>query len=309
MLSISMEERMPSSVEHTARKLRRTFYICVLNFKGCVGKTTTSINLSDYFARRGYRVLLVDCDLQANSGSGLVKAIHRTTLTDVLHGQVSLYKAIRQVRENLFLLPSDSNLDTAAKHIISSGIGGYTLLNRSLKLLEKSKQLADFEKKGETPVHPPFLTLTECVFDLVIFDNAGLSAVTESALYSSDAMLIPVEMQYFSYEGIFIMIEKLQQVMESMNHELDILGIIPYNIDNRMNLTKSYFRSLAASFAEEVTFEVHTDASVGYAQAAAKTIFEFDPKCKAAQDFTTLGNEILERVASTLKQEEEEARR
>jgi len=309
MLSISMEERMPSSVEHTARKLRRTFYICVLNFKGGVGKTTTSINLSDYFARRGYRVLLVDCDLQANSGSGLLKEIQRPTLTDVIKGQVSLYKAIRQVRENLFLLPSDSNLDTAAKHIISSGMGGYTLLNRSLKLLEKSKQLADFEKKGEIPAQPPFLTLTECVFDLVIFDNAGLSAVTESALYSSDAMLIPVEMQYFSYEGIFIMIEKLQQVMESMNHELDILGIIPYNIDNRMNLTKSYFRSLAASFAEEVTFEVHTDASVGYAQAAAKTIFEFDPKCKAAQDFTTLGNEILERVASTLKQEEEEAQR
>lgn len=292
---------MSSANGHILRKLKRTFYLCVLNFKGGVGKTTTSINLAAYLASLGYRILIVDCDLQANSGSGLLEEITGPTLTDVIKGQVSMFRAIRQVRDHLFLLPSDSDLDSAAKHIISSGMGGYTLLSRSFNLLEKGKQLNEFERAGNSlSVVPPFLPIEECVFDIVIFDNAGLSAVTESALYSSDAMLIPVEMQYFSYEGIFIMIEKLQTVMESMNHELEILGIIPYNIDNRMNLTKEYFKSLAASFAEEVTPEIHTDASIGYAQAKAKTIFEFDPKCKAAQDFTILGDEVLRRIKALL---------
>ncbi len=128
-----------------ARKLSRAFYVCILNFKGGVGKTTTSTHLAYYLSViLGYRVLLVDCDMQANSSSGLTKEMDGATLTNVLKGEVPLHHAIRKVRENLYLVPADYDLDTASKHIISSGMGGYTLLSRSLKALEKGKQLPEF---------------------------------------------------------------------------------------------------------------------------------------------------------------------
>jgi chromosome partitioning protein len=261
------------------RRLRRTIYICILNFKGGVGKTTTAIHLGYYFALKlGYRVLLIDCDFQANSSSGLLQEIEAPTLTHVLRGEEPLHKAIRPARENLFLVPADSDLDTAAKHIISSGMGGYTLLSRSLKALEKGKQGEEYQ------------------YDIVIFDNASLNAVTESALYASDAMVIPVEMQFFSYEGLYVMIEKLNNVMENIGHELDILGIIPYNIDERMKMTRQYYQRMIKQFETEVTSAIRTDATVVYAQGKAQTVFEYDERCNAAKDFQVLGDELHTRI-------------
>jgi len=282
------------------RKLPKTFYICVLNFKGGVGKTTTSTHLAYYLATiLGYRVLLVDCDMQANSSSGLTKEIDGATLTNVLKGEIPLHHAIRKVRENLYLVPADYDLDTASKHIISSGMGGYTLLSRSLKAMEKGKQIPELDKKFDHS-QSPLTPLNECIFDIVIFDNAGFSSTTESALYASDSILAPVEMEYFSYEGIFMMMDKLESTMASMGRELDVLGVVPYNIDERFKMTRSYSVSLKKEYEIETTVPIRTDAAVKYAQPKAQTVFEFEPTCNAAKDFKALGDQILERIKESL---------
>lgn len=278
------------------QKLPRTFYFCVLNFKGGVGKTSTAIHLAYYFSViLGLKILLVDCDFQANASSGLLKEIESPTLTDVIKGEVPLHKAIRPAREDcLYLLPSDPDLDKASKHIVSSGMGGYTLLRSSLELLEKGKQLREFDKK-ET-----FTGGDQYHFDVVIFDNAGLTPVTESAMYASEAMLIPVEMEYFSFEGLYVMKEKLDETMSNMRHELDVLGIIPYNIDERFKMTRDYSQLIRKDFQTEVTPAIRTDATVKYAQSHAQTVFEYDVNCHAAEDFARLGDVLFQRIQDSI---------
>lgn len=274
------------------RTLPRPFYFCVLNFKGGVGKTSTAIHLAYYFSViLGLKVLLIDCDFQANASSGLLKEIESPTLTDVISNRVPLHKAIRPAREDgLYLLPSDSDLDKASKHIVSSGMGGYTLLKSSLDLLEQGKQLREFDKKES------FAGGDQYQFDVIIFDNAGLTPVTESAMYASNAMLIPVEMEYFSFEGLYVMKEKLDEVMSSMMHELDVLGIIPYNIDERFKMTRDYSRLIQQDFQTEVTPAIRTDATVKYAQSHAQTVFEYDVNCHASEDFARLGDALFQRI-------------
>jgi chromosome partitioning protein len=176
-------------------------------------------------------------------------------------------------------------------------MGGYTFLKRSLNLLEQGKQLPEFEKKE------PITNPEEYQFDIVIFDNASLTPVTESAFYSSDAMIIPVEMEYFSFEGLYAMNEKLGEVMADMNHELEVLGIIPYNIDGRFKMTHDYSKLIGNDFEAEVTSPIRTDATIKYAQSHAKTVFEYDVNSNAAADFAKLGDEIEQRIQEILNKE------
>ncbi len=297
--------------EGIIRRLLRTFYLCILNLKGGIGKTTTATHLAYYFACiLGYRVLLIDCDMQANSSIGLTTELDGPLLTNVLQGEVPLHHAIRKVRENLYLVPSDRTLKEAAKHIISQGMGGYTLLQRSLKALETGEQLKMFHAKFPlASTRSPFVPIEECIFDIVIGDNAGLTPVTEADLFASDAILSPVEMEYFSYEGVFVMMEMLEEVMNNMGRDLDILGVIPYNIDERFKMTDKYRISLKKEYEVEIAHPIRTDAAVKYAQPKAKTVFETEPHSNVAHDFQILGDQILARIQEDLLIEQQEAGR
>lgn len=293
---------MSSPTNPIIRQLLRCFYVCILNFKGGIGKTTTSTHLAYYFASIGLRVLLIDGDMQANSSRALTKKLDGPTLTDVLRGHVPLHHSIRQVRERLFLVPADQDLNKAAKHIISEGMSGYTVLERSLKALEQGKQLKQFDKMFPvwTP-EPPFIPLEECIFDIVIMDNAGFTSVTESSLYACNAILPPVEMEYFSYEGISLMLDKLEETMDDMGRDLEILGVIPYNIDERFKMTKTYTVSLKKAYEVEITLPIRTDAEVKYAQPKALTVFETAPTSNVAKDFAALGDQVLSRIKEDLE--------
>ena len=111
--------------------------ISILNFKGGVGKTSISTNSAHKLALMGYKVLLIDCDIQANA-SNLIPQKDRkpTTLTHVLKGEATFEDTIQKARENLYLIAADSNLDKAANHIVISGIKGYKLLRNGDRLRE-----------------------------------------------------------------------------------------------------------------------------------------------------------------------------
>jgi chromosome partitioning protein len=288
-----------------ARRLLLTYYLCILNLKGGIGKTTTATHLAFYFATRGYRVLLIDCDLQNNSGKVLTRDLDPPTLTNVLKGEVPLHHAIRKVRDNLYLVPADLKLREASKHITASGIAGYTLLQRSLKALEKQKQLPEFNKNfSVADYHPtaPFIPLEECVFDIVVFDNASLPAATEAALYACDAILSPVMMNYLSYDGLFEIMEELENIMAGMGKEMEVLGVIPYALDGRFKITETYHLSLKKAYEIEVTVPVRTDSEVLYAQPKALTVFETNPTSRVAQDFRDLGEQVLQRIQESIQE-------
>ena len=110
--------------------------ISILNFKGGVGKTSISTNAAHKLALMGYKVLLIDCDIQANA-SNLIPHQDRkpTTLTHVIKGEATFEDAIQKARENLYLIAADMNLDKAANHIVISGIKGYKTLRNATRNL------------------------------------------------------------------------------------------------------------------------------------------------------------------------------
>ncbi len=241
--------------------------ISVLNFKGGVGKTSLATNLSYALAMRGARVLLVDCDLQANASSILPEK-REPTLTQVLKGEAAFSAAIQPARERLDVVPSDKNLNEAANHILAVGMGGYNTLRRAVKNLAG--------------------------YDFVFFDHSpSYSPVTETGLLASDEMLIPCELAPFAVQGLINMIDKLSETLSGLDHELSMIGIVPFKLDKRYAITERYHTSLQKRFGERVIHPVRTDSTISRAQSLGQTVFEYDSKSNAAEDFTVLAELLL----------------
>ena len=243
--------------------------ISFLNFKGGVGKTSLSTNSAHKLALMGYKVLLIDCDIQHNA-SNLIPPKDRkaTTLTHVVRGEARFEDAIQQARENLYLIAADRNLDKAQNHIVITGIKGYKLLRNA------TKNLTDY--------------------DFIIFDHSPFyTAISESALWASDEMIIPTDLEPFSVEGILETIAKLSETLGELEHEVKIAGIVPTKVDQRYSMSNMYYQSLRDTFKERVIHPIRTDATIKKAQSLGQTVFEYDKNSKAAEDFTKLTDMIV----------------
>jgi len=242
----------------------------VLNFKGGTGKTSCSINLAHALALKGERVLLIDCDLQGNSGSIIPPDMRGDiSLTQVLKGQAQFEDAIYPARDNLDILPSDTNLDTAANHITATGARAFYILRNAIKHLNKP-------------------------YTRIIFDHSpSYSPITEAALLASNNMLIPCELAPFAVTGLLEMINKLTETLDGLDHEVGITGIVPFKLDQRYSMTGKYLASLKNRFEDLIIHPVRTDSTISRAQSVQKTVFEYDPQSKAAEDFDILANIMI----------------
>lgn len=243
--------------------------ISILNFKGGTGKTSLATNLSYALTIRGAKVLLVDCDLQANASSILPPDRRAApTLTHVLKQQATFTDAIRNARPGLDVLPSDGNLDEAANAIVGAGAVGYYLLANAVE-----------DVQG---------------YDFLFFDHSpSYGPVTQAALLASDEMLIPVEMAPYAMQGLMDMVNKLTAAMRGLRHGIAITGIVPFKLDQRSAMTPPYLESLIKRFGERVAHPVRIDESVKKAQSMGLTVFEYDPKCRTAEDFKALSLSIM----------------
>jgi chromosome partitioning protein len=244
----------------------------IMNFKGGTGKSSIAENLSHALARMGKKVLVIDADRQVNSSSTLLAGQATPTLTNVLKGETSLTSAIKQARENLYVVPSDGDLDTASPYILSHR-AAYYFLRKQLE------QLTDFF--------------------IVLVDQAGAyTPVMEACLLASHAMLIPCELEPYATQGLFGMFKKLGETL--VDHELENRGIIPYNVDLRYGMAKQYLKELRQEFNGLVTTAIRTDAIVPKAQSVQMTVFEYEAeysvKSRAAEDFQTLAEDLLEEI-------------
>ncbi len=242
--------------------------ISILNFKGGTGKSSLTENLSYALALRGRRVLVIDCDRQHNSSTTLLGAEPEPpTLTRVLKREVDIQQAIRQAREQLDVLPADTDLDTASSYLL--------IHHQAFKALDKATHQLDY--------------------DYIFYDHAGAyTPVMEAALLASDEMLIPCELEAYAVQGLFSMFQKLQETLE--DHEIKNAGIIPYAIDMRFSITRQYLEELREEFNGLVLPAIRTDSSITLAQSHQQTIFEYEAeqriKSRAADDFKALAAQI-----------------
>lgn len=242
--------------------------ISVLNFKGGTGKTSLSTNLAHALALAGCKVLLVDCDLQRNSSS-ITTDLEGPTFTQVLRSEAAFTDAIRPARENLDLLPADNNLNEAASHITATGARAYYTVRNAVRRLSG--------------------------YDYVLFDHSpSYSPVTEAVLLASGEMLIPCELAPYAVTGLVAMIDKLTDVLGGLDHEVGITGIVPFKLDQRYTMTERYLSSLRNRFETLIIHPVRTDATIARAQSLGKTVFEYDPKSKAAEDFNEIAKVVIQ---------------
>src|SRR6266852_4067184 len=175
--------------------------ISLLNFKGGTGKTSVAENLGHALARTGATVVVIDGDRQSNTTTTLLGKRVNPSLSDVLTGKVKLTDAIYEARDNLYVIPSDTNLDHVATYL-KDHHRAYNTLRKSLDQLQG--------------------------VDFVLVDQAGaFSPVMDALLIASDEMLIPCELEPYAVQGLFDMFNKLKRELE--DHELRNAGIIPYN--------------------------------------------------------------------------------
>jgi chromosome partitioning protein len=257
--------------------------IVVMNQKGGVGKTTTSVNLAAGLAAAGKRVLLLDLDPQGHASLhlGLEQAANTPTLYDVFAGVRSLVHVRRLVAPNLWVVPS--NLDLAAAEVELADTP-----NRELILREALEQFAAVER-----------------FDYTIMDcPPSLGVLTINALSAAEEVFIPLQPHFLALHGLSKLLETTALVTRRLNRRLRVTGVVLclYETGTRLanDIASDLREFLSQSDAESPwsqarIFDSHVRRNIKLAEAPSfgKSIFEYAPKSSGSQDYAGIVQEVL----------------
>lgn len=245
--------------------------LAILNQKGGTGKTTTTVNVGSALATKGFKVLLIDMDPQGNLSYALgINEIGNDT-SDVLKHDVSIFDSLVE-REKMHILPT--NIDLA---------------KLELSQIDMSHP-SDFLKRA--------LVDTEKDFDFILIDcPPSLSWLTINALTAAQKVIIPMQLDVFSIQGLSQIIDTVADMKAKYNNSLEIAGVLAVMVDNRKKLTREVLNHVRQNFKVRVyENNIRTNVKAAEAPSFGTSVINYAPNSNSARDYIAATDEILETI-------------
>lgn len=244
----------------------RTNIISLINHKGGVGKTTSTLNLGKALSLNGQRVLVIDFDPQANLSQSLGIEEPEMNIYQTVCEEADL--PIMEITENFHLVPADLDLSEAELRL-QSDVNGYFILRKSLKAVADN-------------------------YDFILVDcPPSLGILTLNALIASNQVIIVVQSEYLAVKGLQTIFNLIEKLKENLNTDLEILGMLLTQLNH--TVFRKSIADTVRNLYEGKVFETGIRQNITLAEASAggQDIFSFDDKCPGAEDYTLLAQEIM----------------
>ncbi len=242
--------------------------IAIVNQKGGTGKTTTTVNLGSALAQKGKRVLLVDLDAQGNLGYSLGITDPEHSISDVFLGDVD-FSEILVSREDMDIAPSGVDLADVELSMASAE-------NRAFYL-----------KEILTPVTGYDFILIDC--------PPSLSLMTINALNAAKKVIIPMQMEVLSLQGLDQIIETVDKVRNAYNPDVEIIGILPVMVDKRRKLSFEVYDHIRELYDFRVfDTQIRTNVKASEAPSFGKSVITYDRFSNSAQDYLAFTSELIQ---------------
>jgi len=267
----------------TTSKKNQPRVIALMNQKGGVGKTTTTVNLAAALAKLGTRTLVIDLDPQAHATLhlGVDPGSLETSIYDVLlEPEAEMSGTLRQARENLWVLPAETDLAAVENELQDAP-------DRNQRLAKAINSVRDR-------------------FDAVLLDcPPALGLLTLNALAAADEVLIPMQAHFLALQGVSKLLETVTLVRQSLNSDLRVLGVVLCMHENQTTLAQEVVADLEDFFAAAagtkvawagasvLTPPIRRNIKLAECPSFGQTIFEYAPTAAGAKDYTNLAKTLL----------------
>ena len=250
-----------------------TKIIALTNQKGGVGKTTSAVNIAASLAVSEIKTLLIDMDPQANTTTGIAKIIEKraeNTIYETLVDEIPIKDTITKTTFNYL----DAILST--NDLVGAEIELVSVIARELELkkaLEKVKRIYDY---------------------IIIDCPPSLGLLTLNSLTAANALIIPIQAEYYALEGLGQLLNTIRLVQQHLNKNLKIAGVLVTMFDGRLNLSKQVLSEVKGYFGDKLfNTVIHRNVRLGEAPSFGKPALLYDANSVGAQDYMTLVEEII----------------
>jgi chromosome partitioning protein len=257
---------------------RKPRVLVIANQKGGVGKTTTAINLGTALAAVGAPTLLIDIDPQGNAstGLGIARVERQLSIYEVLMGQATLKEAIQPTRiPKLSILPATVDLSGAEVELIGAERRNYRLKDA----------IDNYSAHGSSP------------FSYVLIDcPPSLTLLTVNAMAAADAVMVPLQCEFFALEGLSQLLNTIELVREGLNPTLELQGIVLTMFDKRNKLSDQVAADVRGHLGDKVyNTVIPRNVRISEAPSHGLPALVYDLKCPGSQAYIKLASELIQR--------------